>query len=326
MIQGISIENFRVFHKTEINGFGLVNLFGGKNNAGKTCLLEALYAALKGNLDVSINLRQQKLPLSDAQKNLFFNLDTSRPVSFEVKNEDNETFTTKEEYDTASFSIKTTYDIRGLTGEQKTIESIFWQKNKLNFILSKDEQYPDNLNLSAEFDRADIDGESILILKAVQIIDPSVLEIKTYATFPETLYLRKKNEKIALPITNYGDALQKMMRYILTIVKLDNEQTKGGKFLLIDEIENGLHHTVQQEFWTMLFELAVEYNIQIFAATHSSEMIEAFGEVAQKPEFVGKGVFFELFRHLKTNEIIANKFNANTLEYNIQHKLSLRGE
>ena len=82
----------------------------------------------------------------------------------------------------------------------------------------------------------------------------------------------------------------------------------------------------QSDFWTMLFQLAVEFNIQIFATTHSSEMIEAFAEVAQKPQFANKGVFFELFRHIKTNEIIANKFNPNTLEYNIQHKLSLRGE
>ncbi len=325
MIQGISIENFRVFHKTEINGFGLVNLFGGKNNSGKTCLLEALYAALKGDLGISIKLRQQKLPENDALKNLFLNLDTTQHILFEVK-EEKKIYSLNVEYNSIDVSIDSTYNIGGVTGEQKTLKSVFWAKNKINFILSKDEQYPNNLNLSAEFDRADINGESALILKAIQIIDPSVLEIKTYATFPETLYLRKKNEKIALPITNYGDALQKMMRYILTIVKLENEQTSGGKFLLIDEIENGLHHTVQQEFWEMLFKLAVEYNIQIFAATHSSEMIEAFAEVAQKPEFVGKGVHFELFRHFKTNEVVANRIDIQNLEYKLTHNSPFRGE
>ena len=116
------------------------------------------------------------------------------------------------------------------------------------------------------------------------------------------------------------------MRYILTIVKLDNEQTNGSKFLLIDEIENGLHHTVQQEFWEILFELAVEYNIQIFAATHSSEMIEAFAEVAQKLQFVGKGIHFELFRHFKTNEVVANRIDVENLEYKLTHNSPFRGE
>ena len=304
----------------------MVNLFSGKNNSGKTCLMEALYAALKGSLYVSTNLRQQKLPLSDAQKNLFFNTNTSKPIIFDIRLNNDKTYQVHSNY--INREIETKYFFNNSDAYKQGVydEVHFWNDNRISFILSKDEQYPDTLNLSAEFDRADIKGESELILKAIQIIDPSVSEAKTYATFPETLFLRKKGEKAALPITNYGDALQKMMRYILTIVKLENEQTSGGKFLLIDEIENGLHHTVQQEFWTMLFQLAVEYNIQIFATTHSSEMIEAFAEVAQKPQFANKGVFYELFRHIKTNEVVANKFNTNTLEYNLQNNLSLRGE
>ncbi len=46
MIQSISIENFRCFDVTEIKGFERINLITGKNNSGKTCLLEALYFSL----------------------------------------------------------------------------------------------------------------------------------------------------------------------------------------------------------------------------------------------------------------------------------------
>ncbi|WP_083786910.1 AAA family ATPase [Gloeothece verrucosa] len=42
MLQDIEIENFRCFEKTRISGFTRVNLIGGKNNSGKTALLEAL--------------------------------------------------------------------------------------------------------------------------------------------------------------------------------------------------------------------------------------------------------------------------------------------
>ena len=344
MIQGISIENFRVFHKTEINGFAQINLLGGKNNSGKTCLLEALYSALKGNLDMSINLRQQQLPLNDATKNLFYNLDTNQIISLNVNTENQNIYQIHGKYNTSELKLAkkeipikrgektSTISIKEVKSFQtmemrEEIEIIdFWKRNKLSLILSKDEQYPIKLNLSAEFDRADIKGESDLILKAIQIIDPSVSEIKTYATFAETVFLRRKDEKAAFPISNYGDALQKIMRYIVTIVNLENGQPEGDKFLLIDEIENGLHHTVQKEFWEMLFKLAVEFNIQIFATTHSREMIEAFAEIAEKPEFIGKGLFFEMFRHFKTNEILANKISIDALDYKLQNDKALRGE
>ncbi|MCW6038554.1 AAA family ATPase [Spirulina subsalsa FACHB-351] len=42
MIQNITIENFRCFQNTSVKEFKQVNLIGGKNNAGKTSLLEAL--------------------------------------------------------------------------------------------------------------------------------------------------------------------------------------------------------------------------------------------------------------------------------------------
>ena len=42
MIKSLKINNFRCFSNIESNGFSRINLIGGKNNAGKTALLEAL--------------------------------------------------------------------------------------------------------------------------------------------------------------------------------------------------------------------------------------------------------------------------------------------
>mgnify|MGYP006193319713 FL=1 len=43
MIKDIEISNFRCFEHTKIEGFERVNLIGGKNNSGKTALLEAIF-------------------------------------------------------------------------------------------------------------------------------------------------------------------------------------------------------------------------------------------------------------------------------------------
>jgi AAA15 family ATPase/GTPase len=117
------------------------------------------------------------------------------------------------------------------------------------------------------------------------------------------------------------------MRYIITIAAFQNENgsnTEGGKYLLIDEIENGLHYTVQEEFWKMLFKLAITYDIQIFAATHSREMIAAFDKTAL--EFEKEAAYFELYRHIKTNEIAANKIRPEVLEYKLENDKPMRGE
>ena len=42
MIKQIFIENFRVFDKIEINDIKNINFFVGKNNCGKTSILEAI--------------------------------------------------------------------------------------------------------------------------------------------------------------------------------------------------------------------------------------------------------------------------------------------
>ena len=41
-INSLSIERFRALNKLEIKGFGQVNLITGKNNSGKSSVLEAI--------------------------------------------------------------------------------------------------------------------------------------------------------------------------------------------------------------------------------------------------------------------------------------------
>lgn len=94
----------------------------------------------------------------------------------------------------------------------------------------------------------------------------------------------------------------------------------------IDEIENGLHYTVQAEFWTYLFRLAQQFNVQIFATTHSIEMIRAFAAVAQKEDFQSLAAYFELSKHLKTQEILASKHEIDTLQCELERSLTIRGE
>ncbi|MEG3911663.1 AAA family ATPase [Microcoleus sp. w2-18bC1] len=64
MLKEIEIQNFRCFEQIKISGFERVNLIGGKNNAGKTALLEALvlYVAPKASsIEILRELRRESL-------------------------------------------------------------------------------------------------------------------------------------------------------------------------------------------------------------------------------------------------------------------------
>ncbi len=52
-------------------------------------------------------------------------------------------------------------------------------------------------------------------------------------------------------------------------------QTTRGGMLLIDEIENGLHHSVMKDVFSNLLVLANKFDVQVVATTHSAECIKA---------------------------------------------------
>lgn len=55
----VSIENFRCFKMFSMDSFGRINLIGGKNNSGKTSLLEALFLLVGGsNIGLILNINR----------------------------------------------------------------------------------------------------------------------------------------------------------------------------------------------------------------------------------------------------------------------------
>ena len=55
-------------------------------------------------------------------------------------------------------------------------------------------------------------------------------------------------------------------------------------FLLIDEVENGIHQSVQQDFWRMVLLTAQENNAQVFATTHSWDCVAGFAKASAELE------------------------------------------
>lgn len=96
MLESIEIKNFRCFKETKVSQFGLVNLFGGLNNSGKTTLLEAIVLIKSPYHEAVVNLlafRGESLQFikekpESAWDNFFYQQNISN--SIEINTIDNE--------------------------------------------------------------------------------------------------------------------------------------------------------------------------------------------------------------------------------------------
>lgn len=98
-----------------------------------------------------------------------------------------------------------------------------------------------------------------------------------------------------------------------------------GGFLLIDAFESGLHFSVYERIWRLLFEMATKLDVQIFATTHSRDCIESFAEVARSG--TAEGVLFRMGKSVLSSErgkVIATVFEAGELYSLIQMDIEVR--
>lgn len=87
--------------------------------------------------------------------------------------------------------------------------------------------------------------------------------------------------KHPIPLKRLGDGAQRLLGIALALANC-----RDG-ILLIDEVENGIHHSLQIELWRMIFSAAKKGNVQVIAATHSWDCISGFAQAANESQEVG---------------------------------------
>ena len=82
-----------------------------------------------------------------------------------------------------------------------------------------------------------------------------------------------------MPLAIMGEGMSRLARLILVIF-----DTPDG-VVLIDEIENGFHHSVLPEVWRVIDNASKQSNTQVFATTHSRECVRAAHESLGEDDF-----------------------------------------
>jgi AAA domain, putative AbiEii toxin, Type IV TA system len=117
-----------------------------------------------------------------------------------------------------------------------------------------------------------------------------------------------------MPLRALGDGVNRLFGLALALVN-----ARGG-LLLVDEIENGIHYSVQADLWRLVFETAARLNVQVFATTHSYDCIKAFEEAARESE--EEGVLIRLAR--RGDRTLVGEFDERELEIAVEGEIEVR--
>jgi len=121
-----------------------------------------------------------------------------------------------------------------------------------------------------------------------------------------------------VPINVLGSGMYKMLSVVLAI-----ENTQGGT-VFIDEIENGLSPSSLDVMWKAILISAKEFDVQIFATSHSLECIRSMGTIAgQRLEHLEDDIRIYRIEKQKQN-FEAIGFNINDIKVAIDKEWDLR--
>jgi AAA15 family ATPase/GTPase len=88
----------------------------------------------------------------------------------------------------------------------------------------------------------------------------------------------------------------------------------------VDEIENGLHHSILTKVWKVIFQMARTLNVQVFATSHSWDCIESFQDAANSDP--GDGVLVRLTANADT--VVSTLFREDELKIAARNQIELR--
>ena len=343
MFKKIEIKRFRGIKDAVIGDFKRVNLFFGRNNCGKSSLLDALFLATGLSnplLPINVNVMRgyNKTRLKDLELN-FYNLDSAQPIHICVENKekrnieislfennkrdvsfDTNTIDIHSNVIEGEYGLKFNFEINDELFESELRFDLSTTTNTIDF----PKKYVESLRciyLTPKYDfNTSIQGlENILknkdedfIIEGLRFIEPRV---KDFIFTEEGIFVDIGIEK-RIPINMMGDGVRKIVS-LLTVIY----DCRDG-IVLIDEISNGFHYSVMSNLWNVIIKAAIKNNTQLFITTHDYDSIKGLRDTALNI-YDENVATFKLLR-TSDDELKALHYSLESVDYSINQEIEIR--
>jgi hypothetical protein len=288
----LRIVGFRAFKELEIKRLGRVNLLTGKNNSGKSSVLEALrlYASAgsKNLMQELVDSRDESTPTERRTELPVLNLfhgritvsDLPRGFRFEIGPMRIDADRLIAEAGWWDMDIGPAVKLKFGVRDRAVITLGHKDQIYLSELESFAAQYVGPLGVSAEtvgemwkgINLTDLEDQLVACLKLIAQDVERVSVLPSGSGDRPIPFVRVKGASRPIPLRSLGDGMNRLFGIGLALVNAQNG------FLLIDEIENGIHYSVQPRLWKFIVQNAERLNVQVFATTHSWDCITAFQE------------------------------------------------
>ncbi|EYF07762.1 AAA family ATPase [Chondromyces apiculatus] len=298
-----TVRRFRCFDFLEIPHLSRLNLLTGKNNTGKTTLLEALrvYACAASPDDISVMLDARGESAdgdaaaalatifgeegpAEAMKRTCTLGPRGGPLSMKLRryrqDRSKRWIESQDRSEGEVFLV-----VEGPGWEERTRAD--WASLR-NPNATWESHYPSSFvglqgvsvqDMDRIWQQAVLDGDDAAVIEALQILEPTITRLAfvrdVRGDLPRAHVAFQKGRK-PRPLTALGAGVHRFLGLLLAC-----HGARGG-LLLVDEIDTGLHYSVQTKLWELLTAWSAQFDVQIVATTHSLDCVRAFAEVARR--------------------------------------------
>lgn len=311
MFTSFVIKNFRGFSSLTFSPLERVNLITGVNNVGKTALLEALFLHVGANnpelsLRVSAIRGIERFPIqaeglwgwlffdkhvtqaielisvdhNDLKRTLTIRLtEPETPQVIAPVNGGTATRQASGSLTTASALDELSLEYIDSSGKRSQVRASITPEGDLKAQRTQMAPIPPGVYLStrARLPREDAERFSNLertgrhenILPTLRLLEPRLKRLAVLVTGGAPMVHGDIGIGELIPLPLMGEGTVRLFSLLLAIANAP------GGIVLVDEIENGLHHSVMTGVFAALAQAARELDVQVFATTHSWECVRA---------------------------------------------------